>query len=42
MNQGPTFTITETKLFVPVVILSSQDSAKLLTQLKLGFKRTIN
>ena len=41
-NQGATFTITETKLYVPVVALSTQDNAKLLTQLKLGFKRTIN
>ena len=41
-NQGATFTITETKLYVPVVTLSTQDNAKLLTQLKSGFKRTIN
>ena len=41
-NQGVTFTITETKLYVPVVTLSTQDNAKLLTQLKSGFKRTIN
>ena len=41
-NQDATFTITETKLYVPVVTLSTQDNAKLLTQLKLGFKRTIN
>ena len=41
-NQGATFTITETKLDVPVVTLSTQDNAKLLTQLKSGFKRTIN
>ena len=34
--------ITETKLCVPVVILSTQDNAKLLTQFKSGFKRTIN
>ena len=34
--------ITETKLYVPVVTLSTQDSAKLLQQLKSGFKRTIN
>ena len=36
------FTITDTKLFVPVVTLSSQDNAKLLQQLKSGFKRTTN
>ena len=41
-NQGATFTITETRLYVPVVTLSTQDNAKLLTQLKSGFKRTIN
>ena len=36
-----TFTITDTKLYVLVVTLSTQDNAKLLQQLKLGFKRTI-
>ena len=36
------FTITETKLYVPVVTLSTKDNAKLLQQLKSGFKRTIN
>ena len=34
--------ITETKLYVPVVTLSTQDNAKLLQQLKSSFKRTIN
>ena len=34
------FTITETNLYVLVVTLSSQDNAKLLPQLKSGFKRT--
>ena len=32
--------ITDTKLYVPVVPLSTQDNAKLLEQLKSGFKRT--
>ena len=41
-DQIPTFTITETNLYVPVVTLSTQDNAKLLTQLKSGFKRTIS
>ena len=41
-NQVPTFTITETNLYVPVVTLSTQDNAKLLTQLKSGFERAIN
>ena len=36
------FKITETKLYVPVVTLSTQDNAKLLQQLKSGFKRTIS
>ena len=42
LNQVPTFTITDTKLYVSVVILSTQDNGKLLQQLKSGFKRTIN
>ena len=41
-NQHPTSTITETNLYVPVVTLSTQDNAKLLPQLKNGFKRTIS
>ena len=40
-NQVPIFTITETNLYVPVVTLSTQDNAKLLPQLKSGFKSTI-
>ena len=39
-NQNASFTITETKLHVPAVILSTQDNAKLLTQLKSDLKRT--
>ena len=35
------FAITETKLYVPVVTLSTQDNVKLLQQLKSGFKRKI-
>ena len=41
-NQVPTFTITETNIYVPVVTLWTQDNAKLLPQLKSGFKRTIS
>ena len=41
-NQVPTFAITETNLYVPVVFLSTQDNEKLLPQLKSGFKRTIS
>ena len=36
------FAIPETKLYVPIVTLSTQDNAKLLQQLKSGFKRIIN
>ena len=36
------FTITDTKLFVPIVTLSTQDNTKLLQQLKSSFKRIIN
>ena len=35
------FKITDTKLYVPVVTLSKENDAKLLQQLKLGFKRNI-
>ena len=41
-NHIPTFTITETNLYVSVVTLSTQDNAKLLPRLKSGFKRTIS
>ena len=37
-----TFEITDTKLYVPVVTLSTKENAKLLQQLKSGFKRAIN
>ena len=40
-NQNPTFTITETNIYVSVVTLSTQGNAKLLPQI-LGFKRTIS
>ena len=36
-----TFKITDTKLYVPVFTLPTQDDNKLLEQLKTGFKRTI-
>ena len=36
------FSITETKLYVPVVTLSTKDNEKLLQQLKSGFKKTIS
>ena len=36
------FEITDTKLYVPVVTLSTEDNVKLLKQLESGFKRTIS
>ena len=41
-GQEPTFTITDTKLHVPVLTLSTKDDAKLLQQLKSSFERTTN
>ena len=42
-NQVPTFEIQfETNLYVTLVTLLTQDNAKLLSQLKSGFKRTIS
>ena len=41
-NQEPTFTITDTELYVPVVILSTQDNVKLLKQLESCLQRLIN
>ena len=41
-NQAATFAITNTKLYVPVVTLSTQENTKFLQQLKSGFKRVIN
>ena len=36
------FVITDTKLYFPVVALSTQDNSELLQQLKFCFKKTIN
>ena len=41
-NQNATFAITDTKLYVPVVTLSTQENIKFYQQLKSGFKRVIN
>ena len=41
-NQVATFAITDTKFYVPVVTLSTQENTKFLQQLKSGFKRVIN
>ena len=35
------FAITNTNLYVAVVILSTEDNVKLLKQLESGFKRTL-
>ena len=42
VNTAKSFAITDTKLYVPVVTLSAQGNLRLLKQLKLGFKQTIN
>ena len=36
-NQVSTFTITETNIYVPVVTLSTQDNAKIITAIKIRF-----
>ena len=41
-NQNATFEITDAKLYVPVVTLSTQDNSKLLQNLKYDFKRIIS
>ena len=41
-NKNPTFEITETEIYIPVVTLSTQNNGKLLPQLKSCFKRTTN
>ena len=41
-NQNATFAITDPKLYVPVVTLSTQEKTKFLQQLKSGFKIVIN
>ena len=41
-HQAATFEITDTKLYVPVLTLSTQENTKFLQQLKSGFKRVIN
>ena len=40
-REGALFEVKDTKLYVPVVTLSTEDENKLLEQLKTGFKRTI-
>ena len=41
-NQVPEFKITDSKLYVSFVLLSTKDNVKLLKQLESGFKRTLN
>ena len=41
-NQESTFTLTNTKLYVLVVTLSTHGNVELLKQFESGFKRTIN
>ena len=41
-NQNATFAITDTKLYVLEVNLSTQENTKFFQQLKSGFKRVIN
>ena len=38
MCKATTFAITDTKLYVALIALSTQDNVKLLQQLKSGFK----
>ena len=40
-NQATTFSITDTKLYVPVVTLSTKDNAKVLEQLNLVLKEQL-
>ena len=42
VNRPTIFVMSGAKLYVPVVTFSTRDNAKLLQQLKSGFKRTIN
>ena len=41
-NRATNLAITETKIYVPILTLSTQDNTKLLEQLKSGFRRVIN
>ena len=42
VNRAIFFAITDTEVYVPFVSSSTNNNVKLLDQLKLGFKRTIN
>ena len=40
-NRQATFKITSTKLYVPIVTLSTKDNVNLTKQLNEGFKRSV-
>ena len=40
-NRETTFQITSTKLYVPIVTLSTKDNVNLIKQLNEGFKRSV-
>ena len=40
-KKATTFAITDTKLYIPVVTLSTKNNAKLMQQLKSGFKKDL-
>lgn len=42
MDKATVFAIANTKVYVPLVTLSTEVNTKLLKQLDSGFKRTIN
>ena len=41
-TEAKEFAITDTKLYVPLVILSTKDNIKLWSQLEYDLKRTVN
>ena len=41
-NQNPTFQVNNTKLYFPVLTLSTLENMKLFKQSESGFKRKIN
>ena len=41
-NQNPTFVLTEAKLYVPVVTLSTQDNTKLLQERKINWNKYLS
>ena len=41
-DQEATFTINDTKLYIPVITLSTQDNEKLLEQFESVFRKTTN